>query len=179
MLGKDARTDAIADACASSPSQPELYAISEFSIPGLLEKCRRVFIRPLTDVKAIAEVANLVRPDLAIIGPEEPLAAGAVDTLRQLGVPCFGPTRALAEIESSKSWARRLVDRHDIGGNPEHRTFTSSDGLQPYMEALGRFVVKPDGLTAGKGVRVSVSTSIPSRMRLDTRNQRCQAEGEW
>lgn len=154
VVGKDARTDAIASACAASPQLPRLFALAEMLIPGLNAKCEHVFLGNLRDTKAVIDVAERIRPDLAIIGPEEPLEAGFVDALRAMGVPAFGPSRPLARIEWSKSWARRLLDRYDIAGNPEYRVFDSIDGMDRYMETLGSFVVKPDGLTAGKGVRV-------------------------
>jgi phosphoribosylamine--glycine ligase len=154
VIGKDARTDAIAAACALSPSRPVVDALTEIMIPGLHEKCRHVHLGQLTDVDRVLEVAQEVRPDIAIIGPEEPLAAGCVDALASLGIPAFGPTKRLAAIESSKSWARALLAKYDIPGNPEYRVFEQSDGLEAYMEELTTFVIKPDGLTAGKGVRV-------------------------
>jgi phosphoribosylamine--glycine ligase len=131
-----------------------LYALTETLIPGLVEKCHRVFTGSLTDLKRVVEVAQEIKPDLVIIGPEEPLAAGYVDELTSLGIPSFGPSRKLAAIESSKTWARSLLDRHDIHGNPEYRVFEQATGIESYMQGLESFVIKPDGLTAGKGVRV-------------------------
>jgi phosphoribosylamine--glycine ligase len=154
IIGKDARTDAMAAACAASPSRPDLFALAEMPIPGLVEKCRAVRIGSLTDAREASRVAHEFEPDLVLIGPEEPLDAGFADEFRSAGIPVFGPSRKLAAIESSKSWARWLLDRYDIPGNPEYRAFTSADGLQRFMEELGSFVVKPDGLTGGKGVRV-------------------------
>jgi phosphoribosylamine--glycine ligase len=155
VIGNDARTDAIAAACRASSPETELYALTELPIPGLLQKCRRVLTtESLADTRAVVDAAREVRPDLAIVGPEGPLAAGCVDALQRLGISAFGPTGALAKVESSKSWTRALLDRNKIAGNPEYRLFTSSDGLSSYMERLGSFVIKPDGLTAGKGVRV-------------------------
>ena len=154
IVGKDARTDAIAAACLASPQTPQLYALSEFAIPGLVEKCVQVFYGSLTDTKILRTVVSEVQPQLAIVGPEEPLAAGYADVLKSLGVPTFGPTQRLAAIEASKSWARQLLADHDIPGNPEYRVFDSEPGLRAYLEELGGYVVKPDGLTAGKGVRV-------------------------
>ncbi|MHB8657459.1 MAG: phosphoribosylamine--glycine ligase [Solirubrobacteraceae bacterium] len=154
LIGKDARTDAIAAACVASPQRPELFALSELAIPGLCEKCVQVFYGALTDTNILREVVSQVRPDLAIIGPEEPLAAGYADVLGSLGVPTFGPSQRLAAIEASKSWARQLLADHGIPGNPEYRVFESESGLRAYLAELGGYVVKPDGLTAGKGVRV-------------------------
>jgi len=154
LAGKDARTDAIAAAVKASPSAPDLYALSELKIPGLVDKCIEVRTGSLVNVEWLAAETQDIAPDLVIVGPEEPLEAGYVDCLEQLGIPAFGPSKALAAIESSKSWARRLLDKHGIPGNPAYRTFDTADGLRAYMEDLGAFVVKPDGLTAGKGVRV-------------------------
>ncbi len=155
LVGKDARTDAIAAACGESPQHPRLFALAEMLTPGLADKCERVFVVPsLHDLSALDAVIEQVLPDLAIIGPEDPLAAGYTDALRARGIPVFGPSRRLAQIESSKAWARDLLRRYDIPGNPDYRVFASQDGLRDYLEVLGTFVVKPDGLTAGKGVRV-------------------------
>lgn len=154
LVGKDGRTDAMAAACAASEPQPEIYALGEMQTPGLLRKSRKVFTGSLADGSLLRAVVREVRPDLVIIGPEEPLQAGYADILSDLGVPAFGPTKRLAAIETSKSWARELVARNDIPGNPEYRLFERDDGLLSYLEALGAFVVKPDGLTAGKGVKV-------------------------
>jgi len=154
VVGKDARTHAIVAACVASPQRPRVFGLTELPIPGLVEQCERVFIGSLLDVDGLVKIAREVEPDLVIIGPEEPLGAGFTDALRRLGIAVFGPTRQLAAIEWSKSWARRLLDQHRIAGNPEYRVFDSKAGLRQYMVELGDVVVKPDGLTAGKGVRV-------------------------
>jgi len=153
-VGKDARTDAIAAAAKVSPSKPELFALSEFMIPGLRKKCEEVRIGSLIDISWLANATREIAPDLVIVGPEEPLAAGYVDCLEELGIPAFGPPKDLASIEWSKSWARWLLDKYDIPGNPAYRTFETTDALRSYMDELVSFVVKPDGLTAGKGVKV-------------------------
>ncbi len=155
LVGKDARTHALAVACAASPQRPRLFGLSEMAMPGLASECAKLITTgSLSDTSVVERIVEEVRPDLAIIGPEEPLAAGYADRLEAMGVPTFGPVQQLAAIESSKSWARRLLDRHGISGNPEYRLFTSDDGLAAYLRELGSFVIKPDGLTGGKGVRV-------------------------
>lgn len=154
-IGKDARTDAILAAWQASPSEPELFALAEKLSPGLDDKCQAVYTTDdLTDLDLLTRVVKEVDPDLAVIGPEEPLEAGFVDKLRSLGIPTFGPTQELAQIETSKSWTRELIDRNGISGNPEYGIFESTKGLRRYLEELREFVIKPDGLTAGKGVRV-------------------------
>jgi phosphoribosylamine--glycine ligase len=154
VVGKDARTDAMAAACLAGPQPLELFAMSDMRTPGLMDKCQEVFIGALKDRAFRNRVVAELRPDLVLVGPEEPLADGFVDELEAEGIPAFGPSRELAKIESSKSWAREILDRHDIPGNPEYRVIEEHRDLRPYMEQLGDFVIKPDGLTAGKGVRV-------------------------
>jgi phosphoribosylamine---glycine ligase len=155
VIGKDARTDAIAAACLASETPVELYGMAEMRSPGLKQKCRRLFTeKNLTDTGPLERIIQEVEPDLAIIGPEEPLEAGFVDFFEKRGVAVFGPSKDLAQIETSKSWARELLAKHGIPGNPRYRVFEDETGLGEYMEELGDFVIKPDGLTAGKGVKV-------------------------
>jgi phosphoribosylamine--glycine ligase len=184
VVGKDARTDAIAAACMASPQRPELYALTEIRIPGLVDKCQvdGVLIDKLTKKAPLEGYVRDIRPDLVIIGPEEPLEAGYVDVLESMGVPSFGPSRELARIEWSKIWARHLLDEDEIPGNPEYRVFDSALGLRQYMEDLGSFVVKPDGLTAGKGVLVfgdhfdSVDDALKYAEELIERDERVLIE---
>jgi phosphoribosylamine---glycine ligase len=154
IVGKDARTDAIAAACQDSRPSVELFALAEMRTPGLVAKCREVVTGSLTDRQLRAEVVRRTRPDLVIVGPEEPLADGFVDDVSAAGIPAFGPNKALAKIESSKCWARALLDRYDIPGNPDYQVINDESQLGQYLDDLGSFVIKPDGLTAGKGVRV-------------------------
>lgn len=94
-------------------------------------------------------------PDYVVVGPEEPLAEGVVDWLWQnFRVPAIGPTKDLAKLESSKSFTRLLLAKYDIPGNPRFRVFSNAEGIESYLKELVRFVVKPDGLTGGKGVKV-------------------------
>src|ERR1043166_4668028 len=97
-------------------------------------------------------------PDFVVCGPEEPLAAGEgiVNWLRrEFAIPCIGPTKELAKIESSKSFTRLLLAKYGIPGNPRFRIFSDLRGIESYLKELGSFVLKPDGLTGGKGVKVS------------------------
>lgn len=157
VVGKDARTVAMALRCSMSRDSVEIFAVSESRIPALHDLCRELFVvDSLIDTAGIVRIATSVGADLVLIGPEEPLGAGLVDGLEAAGIrACFGPTAALARIETSKSWARQLVDEYAIPGNPRYRIFESADGIEEVLRALGEFVVKPDGLTGGKGVKVS------------------------
>src|SRR5437879_3043192 len=110
FYGKDGRTDALVALCYATARAVLLFAYTEFLSPGLVEKCRDVRVGSLTDLEKMVRYAEEVKPDLVIVGPEEPLAAGLVDALELRGIPCFGPPSSLARIETSKAWTRRLLD---------------------------------------------------------------------
>lgn len=151
LVGK---SDCIAASLRKSDRLGNLYVLNETASPGLRQKAQRVIICDTTDARAVAKWAEELHPDFAIIGSEEPLAAGVVDALEAVGVPCIGPRQKLAKLESSKAFTRELLSKYNIPGNPEYRIFRSADGLPEYLRSLGEFVIKPDGLTAGKGVQV-------------------------
>lgn len=154
IIGKCARVDCIADALTTNKSEKELYGFSEFKNIGLIEKCEDLRTGDTESVKEVIRYAHEVKPDFVIVGSEEPLDAGVVDALTKQGVPCVGPTKALAQLESSKAFTRNLLSKYEIPGNLKYRAFKSSDGLESYLKSLGEFVVKPDGLTGGKGVKI-------------------------
>jgi phosphoribosylamine--glycine ligase len=145
VIGKDGRTSALLAAFLKSSRV-------KGSVP-----CLSTGKRSGGDlVEEVLKAALEYKPDFVFIGPEGPLASGVVDALQtKLGIPCIGPTRKLAQLESSKAFTRDLVRRHNIPGNPEYRVFRSHEGIEQYCNELGGFVVKPDGLTGGKGVKVS------------------------
>jgi phosphoribosylamine--glycine ligase len=143
VIGKDGRTSAIRQClAASSRVSGPVAVLSEGTPPGGV-------------IDEVIREADRVKPDFVVVGPEGPLALGVVDALEERGIACVGPNRALARIEASKAYTRRLLTEHRIPGNPEHRIFERIDGVADYLRALGEFVVKPDGLTGGKGVKVS------------------------
>lgn len=156
LIGKDARGDCILDALDKSTHPKELYAFSEFNNPGFLKKVKDLKLGKTEDVKAVSDYARSVKPDFAIISPEEPLFAGVVDGLELLGIPCVGPTQKYAQLEWSKSFTRELLSKYNIHGNIKYKVFRDSNlkGLKAYLRELGDFVVKPNGLTGGKGVKV-------------------------
>jgi len=155
LIGKSGRLDAMAEALYRSSRNKEIYLLSEVNSPGLARKARKVWREARTDdPDVVAGYAKEIRPDFAIIGPEEPLASGVVDKLRELGIPTVGPSRSLARLESSKAFTRTLLEKYRIDGRIKYRTFEVEDGLEAYLHELSEFVIKPDGLTGGKGVRV-------------------------
>ncbi len=132
---------------------PSLEIVAAPGNPGLAELGRCIAVGA-TDVAALADIARGERPDLTIVGPEAPLAAGIVDAFRAERLPIFGPTAAAARIESSKSFAKELM----LGaGVPTARAerHTSAVAAKRAARELGApVVIKASGLAAGKGVIV-------------------------
>jgi phosphoribosylamine--glycine ligase len=108
-----------------------------------------------TDPTAIADAAAAWGVDAAIVGPERSLAAGVVDALSADGIDCFGPTASLARIETDKTYQRRLMADAGIPGCPRFESFSDPAAAASYLEDIETpMVIKPAGLTGGKGVLV-------------------------
>jgi phosphoribosylamine--glycine ligase len=123
--------------------------------PGLADLGPVVEGISVTDVGAIAAMARVQRVDLVVVGPEVPLAAGVVDAVDALGIPVFGPTRAAARLESSKAFAKEVMTRAGVPTG-ESASFTDLEMVTSHLgRADGPYVVKADGLAAGKGVLVT------------------------
>ncbi len=120
---------------------------------------RRLHNLALTDPAALADYAAQQKIALTVVGPEAPLAAGVVDLFRARGLRVFGPTRAAAQLESSKAFAKAFMQRHGIP-TAKYQTFTDAAAARAYVDAQGApIVVKADGLAAGKGVVVAASVA--------------------
>lgn len=156
LIGAGAREHAIGKAFKRSPQACELFVYAKTRNPGLLDLASGYEIGDLADLQHIAEYAEKIQADFAFVGPDNPIADGAVDALDVLGIPSVAPFKILAQLESSKSFTRNLMEKYGIFGNPEYKIFHSMEGVREFMEALGgNYVVKADGLKGGKGVKVS------------------------
>ncbi|MHA1741225.1 MAG: phosphoribosylamine--glycine ligase, partial [Candidatus Thorarchaeota archaeon] len=151
LVGNGAREHAIA--ASLHAADVELVARMSRNNPGIAGISREVSIGPLED---FASYPSLDGVDYAVIGPEAPLAAGVVDFLESRGVPCVGPNKTAARIETSKVFARQLLSDVAPGANPQFGVARSRADIMDLIEALGleNTVVKPDGLTGGKGVKI-------------------------
>ncbi len=110
---------------------------------------------PITNLETLAAFAEREGVAFTVVGPEAPLAAGIVDLFRARGLRIFGPTKAAAQLESSKDFAKAFMKRHGIP-TADYRTFTDAAAAHAYVDAKGApIVVKADGLAAGKGVVVA------------------------
>jgi phosphoribosylamine---glycine ligase len=160
LIGSGGREHALGWKLAQSPRVDELISIP--GNPGLAQLGPVVEGIAPDDVGALAAMARVQKVDLAVVGPEGPLVAGVADALSRLGIPVFGPTRAAARLEASKTYAKELMTRAGVA-TAGSATFTEPDAAHAYLDRLdGPYVVKADGLAAGKGVLVTDS-------RLDAR----------
>jgi len=152
VIGSGGREHALAWRLARSPRVQKIYVA-----PGNAGTARENGIEnvPLTGIDALADFAAREQVFLTVVGPEAPLAAGVVDAFRARRLPIFGPTRAAAQLESSKDFAKCFMARHGIP-SAGFATFGDAALAHAHVEAQGApIVVKADGLAAGKGVAVA------------------------
>jgi phosphoribosylamine--glycine ligase len=154
LLGNGAREHAIAEAISRSAPKPRLFSFMKANNPGIASLSETVKLGSYSDLKAIKGFAAQNKIEFVVIGPEDPLSNGVVDALAQIGIPAVGPTKSLARLETSKSFTRNLVSKYNIPGNPQFKVFTSIEGVETFVNKLEGIVIKPDGLTGGKGVMV-------------------------
>jgi phosphoribosylamine--glycine ligase len=157
LIGSGAREHAIARAIDRSPQRSRLFCLGTNTNPGINNLSSEYLIGNLSDISNILRISADHDIDFTIIGPEAPLAAGVSDALWEQNIPCIGPKKRLAQIETSKAFTRDLLTRHDIPVSPLYKVFNKTlEGADIFLQELGDFyVVKYDGLMGGKGVRVA------------------------
>ena len=156
IVGSGAREHALARAIKKSKTPNKLYCFASNRNPGIEDICYILETGNITDPLTVSRFAVKHLIDLAIIGPEAPLANGVVDALLKIDVQCVGPSKDLAQIETSKSFARGLMRKYNIPGCPDYQTFIDITNVSEFLKTLGEnYVVKFDGLMGGKGVKVS------------------------
>ena len=155
VVGNGAREQAIAEALVRSPQKPELYIFIKARNPGMVRIADGVELGDTTSVSDITSYAKRIGVDLAIIGPESPLAAGVVDGLETAGIVCASPAKSAAAIETSKLFARSLMDKYKVPGRKDWKVFEDPHEAEKFIDDYGKpVVVKPIGLTGGKGVKI-------------------------
>ena len=154
VVGRGGREHALAWKLAGSPRVQTVFVA-----PGNGGTAGEPGVRnvPITDLHALADFAAEEKVGLTVVGPEAPLAAGIVDLFRARGLRIFGPTRAAAQLESSKAFAKDFMQRHGIP-TAHYATFTHPVPAHEHVRAVGApIVIKADGLAAGKGVVVAMT----------------------
>ncbi|MCA0327290.1 MAG: phosphoribosylamine--glycine ligase [Proteobacteria bacterium] len=154
VIGGGGREHALAWKLAQSPKVQQVYVAPGNGGTALSPNLQNL---PITDLVALRDWALAEKIALTVVGPEQPLAAGVVDDFLAHGLRIFGPTRAAAQLESSKAFSKDFMKRHGIP-TAAYDTFTDPVAAHAYVEQLGApIVVKADGLAAGKGVVVATS----------------------
>lgn len=154
VIGSGGREHALAWRLLQSKRVEHVYVAPGNGGTALMKGASNV---ALSDPQGLADFVRQQGVALTIVGPEAPLAQGVVDTFRAQGLKIFGPTRAAAQLESSKDFAKAFMVRHRIP-TAAYQTFTDPAAAHAYIDAQGApIVVKADGLAAGKGVVVATS----------------------
>jgi len=154
VVGSGGREHALAWKLAQSPKVQVVYVAPGNGGTALDKRLQNV---PLTDPEVLAAFVEREGVAFTVVGPEAPLAGGIVDVFRARGLRIFGPTKAAAQLESSKDFAKAFMHRHGIP-TAYYQTFSDAAGAHAYIDAQGApIVIKADGLAAGKGVVVAMT----------------------
>jgi phosphoribosylamine--glycine ligase len=154
VVGGGGREHALAWKLAQSPRVQKVFVA-----PGNGGSATEVGVEnvPLSGIRELIDFARREHVQLTVVGPEAPLAEGIVDAFRDAGLRIFGPTRAAAQLESSKDYAKRFMVRYGLP-TARHRSFEDAAAAKAYVAAQGApIVVKADGLASGKGVVVAAT----------------------
>ncbi|MHA1932067.1 MAG: phosphoribosylamine--glycine ligase [Promethearchaeota archaeon] len=154
IIGHGAREHVIGETFVKGGA--ELFAFMSFKNAGLEDLSKNIKIHSETDFQEILDFSRKNNIDFAVIGPETPLVVGIVDALEKGGIPCVGPKIEAAQLEGSKVFMRSLLEKYKIPSNLKNKMFDSLEGVESYLKDVGQenIVVKPEGLTGGKGVKV-------------------------
>jgi len=159
VIGGGAREHALVWKLSQSPKAKEIYVAPGNA--GTAQIAQNLNINP-SDIPELAKAAKEKSIELVVVGPEVPLAEGIIDHFQTIGIPIFGPTKAAAEIESSKVFSKELMQKYGIPC-ARSASFSSFAQAKEYLQRQKPpIVVKADGLAAGKGVMVA--DSIPQAL---------------
>src|SRR5574343_1889055 len=154
VIGSGGREHALAWKLAQSNKVQRVYVAPGNGGTALDKRLTNLAI---TDPAALADFAQAEKIGLTVVGPEAPLSQGVVDIFRARGLRIFGPTKAAAQLESSKAFAKDFMKRHAIP-TAAYETFSDAALAHAYVDRMGApIVIKADGLAAGKGVVVAMS----------------------
>ena len=152
LVGSGGREHALAWKIAQSPLVKRLVIAP--GNPGM-EKLGELVGLKVTEADALTALAREIKADLVVVGPESALEQGLADRLAAAGIPCFGPTRKAAQLETSKAFSKAFMERHEIptaGYGVYERLHEAREALSVFKPP---YVIKADGLAAGKGVAIS------------------------
>ncbi|MGB5469840.1 MAG: phosphoribosylamine--glycine ligase [Woeseiaceae bacterium] len=166
IIGSGGREHALAWKCAQSPKVDEVLVAPGNAGSARENKVRNVAVSA-DDIDGLLALAQGEDIGLTIVGPEAPLVAGIVDRFKALGLPCFGPTAASAQLEGSKAFTKDFLARHNIP-TAAYRNFSELQPALDYIRQQGApIVIKANGLAAGKGVIVAMSLEEAEQAATD------------
>jgi len=166
VIGSGGREHALAWKCAQSADVDEVLVAPGNAGTALEAKVRNANVSS-DDIEALARLAQSENIGLTIVGPEAPLVAGIVDRFAELGLPCFGPSAAAAQLEGSKAFSKDFLARHDIP-TAAYQNFSDLEAALTYIRKQGApIVIKADGLAAGKGVIVAMTLEQAEQAATD------------
>src|SRR5574343_452735 len=162
VIGGGGREHAMAWKLSQSPKVTKVYVAPGNGGTALIPKLENL---PITEPQALRAWAQAEKISLTVVGPEAPLAAGVVDEFRAHGLRIFGPTKAAAQLESSKAFSKAFMRRHGIP-TADYDTFTDPAAAHAFVDRLGApIVIKADGLAAGKGVAALATSQDHKRLK--------------
>ena len=166
IIGSGGREHALAWKCAQSPVADEVLVAPGNAGTALETGVRNVPVSS-DDVEALANLALNENVGLTIVGPEAPLVAGIVDRFTEMGLPCFGPSAAAAQLEGSKAFTKDFLAKYSIP-TAAYRNFVELEPALEYIREQGApIVIKADGLAAGKGVIVAMTLGEAEQAATD------------
>ena len=149
VVGSGGREHALVWKIAQSPKLTRLYAAPGSAAMSALARCEPISVDALDALVTFAKSESI---DLVVVGPENPLCDGLADQLRDAGIATFGPSRAAAMLETSKAFAKDFYARHNIP-TARYGIFTDAAEAKAFLDEFSPpYVLKADGLAAGKGV---------------------------
>ena len=152
VIGGGGREHALVKALKKNPTVEKIYCLPGNGGIAMDAECVAIGAK---DIPAQVEFAKANAIDYAVVAPDDPLAMGAVDALTQAGIPCFGPDKAAAIIESSKAFAKNLMKKYNIP-TAAYEIFTDAESAKEYLKTSPiPVVIKADGLALGKGVIIA------------------------
>ncbi len=157
IVGSGAREHAIVKALQRSPQKPVIFCCATTNNPGIQSLTKKYWVGDINHVDEVVRLAKEWQIEMVIIGPEAPLEQGLADVLWNSSIATIGPTKQLAQIETSKAFTRELQKKYQIPGSPAYRVFRDLDGVRDFLQHLGEghYVIKANGLMSGKGVKVA------------------------
>lgn len=158
----------------------KLYVFAQNMNPGIARIAEEFVVGDITDCNAIKKYATRIDADIAIIGPEAALEAGVTDALISSGMAVAAPTKAAAEIETSKQYLRTLMDEYKIPGIIPYKVAKKIEDAASFVKEHGfeNVVVKPDGLTGGKGVKIGGEQLLTEEQAMQYMKQLLHQDGK-